>query len=115
MGVLSSIAVLLHYKKITAFDFEAIQNQALIFFAGFIFIILGSLIIVAHPFWTSDWRLIITIMGWMIFLKGVGRLFFPEAIRRLIASKRENRWFVLGEVAVLLLGLYFLYVGFVVF
>lgn len=59
-----------------------------------------------------DWRLVITIMGWLVLLKGAGRILFPWAVRRLIEKKRGDRRFLLGEVVVLLVGLYLLYYGF---
>jgi len=111
-SVISTIAVLVHYKESLALEEEAIKNRVITYLSGFLILILGVLLVVSHSVWTLDWRLVITIMGWLILLKGVGRIFFPNAVRRLIEKKRDNRWFLLGEVILFFVGLYLLYYGF---
>jgi hypothetical protein len=48
----------------------------------------------------------------LVLLKGIGRIFFPDSVGNLIAKKKDNRWFILGEFVVLFVGLYLLYYGF---
>lgn len=112
VSVISTAAILIRYKEAVALEAEAAKSPLLIYFSGFAFLILGTLLVVSHSVWTFDWRLIITIMGWLVLLKGAGRIFFPTAVRRLIEQKRDDRRFLLGEVVVLLIGLYLLYYGF---
>ena len=45
----------------------------------------------------------------------MGRIFFPDAVKRMVEKKKENRKFILGEIAVFLIGLYLLYYGFIVY
>ena len=115
VSVISTTAVLIHYKKSLALEEEAMKNPAATYLSGFAILILGVLLVVSHSVWTSDWRVVITIMGWLVLLKGVGRIFFPNAVMRLISKKRDNRKFIIGEVVVLLVGLYLLYYGFLVY
>ena len=114
VSVISTTAVLIRYKESLALEEEAMKNPAATFLSGFAILILGVLLVVSHSVWTSDWRVVITIMGWLVLLKGVGRIFFPNAVMRLISKKRDNRKFIIGEVVVLLIGLYLLYYGFLV-
>ena len=113
VSVISTAAILIRYKESLALEDEAAKSPALIYLSGFAFLILGTLLVVSHSVWTFDWRLVITIMGWLVLLKGAGRIFFPSAVRRLIEKKRDDRRFLLGEVVVLLVGLYLLYYGFI--
>jgi len=113
VSVTSTAAILIRYKESLALEDEAAKSPALIYLSGFAFLILGTLLVVSHSVWTFDWRLVITIMGWLVLLKGAGRIFFPSAVRRLIEKKRDDRRFLLGEVVVLLVGLYLLYYGFI--
>lgn len=115
VSVVSVAAVLIRYKKSLALEEEAAKSPALIYLSGFAFLILGVLLVVSHSVWIFDWRLVITTLGWLVLLKGAGRIFFPSAVKRLIEKKRENRWFIMGEVAVFLIGIYLLYHGFVVY
>ncbi|MEK7138833.1 MAG: hypothetical protein AAB799_01495, partial [Patescibacteria group bacterium] len=108
-------AVMVRYKESLAFDEEAIKNPLFTYVSGFVFLILGVLLVVSHSVWTPDWRLVITILGWLVLLKGVGRIFFSNAVRRLIERKRNNRRFLLGEIVVFMVGPYLLYYGFFVY
>jgi len=115
VSVISTIAVLARYKEHLAFEKETVKNPVLIYLGGFAFLVLGVLLVVSHSVWTLDWRLVITILGWLVLLKGVGRIFFPNAVMRLIAKKRDSRKFIMGEVVVLFIGLYLLYYGFLIY
>ncbi|MEK7519410.1 MAG: hypothetical protein AAB565_01305 [Patescibacteria group bacterium] len=115
LSVISTLAILIRYKKSIAFEEELVKNPSNVYISGFVFLFLGVLIIISHPVWTFDWRVIVTIIGWLIFLKGVGRIFFPEAVKRLIEKKKGSRKFIIGEVVLLIIGLYLLYYGFLVY
>src|SRR3989338_5231345 len=115
ISVISAAAVMSRYKESLAFDEEAVKSPLLAYVSGFVILILGVLLVVSHSVWAFDWRLVITIMGWLVLLKGIGRIFFPDAVGRLIEKKIKNRAFILGEVVVFLIGLYLLYYGFIVY
>jgi len=115
VSVISTAAILVRYKESLVLEDEAAKSPVLIYLSGFAFLILGVLLVVSHSVWTFDWRLVVTIMGWLLLLKGAGRMFFPASVRGMIERKRDNRWFLLGEVVVLLIGLYLLYYGFLMY
>ena len=115
VSVISVLAVMIRYKESLVLEEEAMKSQLHIYLSGFVFLILGVLLVVSHSIWVFDWRIIITVIGWIVLLKGVGRIFFPHAIRRLVEKKKANRKFIFGEVAVFLIGLYLLYYGFIVY
>ena len=115
ISVISATAVMVRYKESLVFDEEAVKSPLFMYISGFVILILGVLIVVSHPVWVLDWRIIITIFGWLVLLKGIGRIFFPDAVKHLIEKKKANRKFILGEVAVFLAGLYLLYYGFIVY
>jgi len=115
VSVISATAVMFRYKESLAFDEEATKSPLFTYVSGFLILILGALLVVSHSVWVFDWRLVITILGWLVLFKGIGRIFFPRAVGRLIEKKKDHRSFILGEVVVLLLGLYLLYYGFIVY
>lgn len=115
ISVISATSVLVHYKKSLALEKDAVANPGVAALAGYAILILGVLLVVSHSVWTLDWRLVITILGWLVLLKGIGRIFFPEAVKNLIEKKQNDRRFMLGEVVVIFVGLYLLYYGFIVY
>ncbi len=113
-GVISTLAILVHYKRYLKIEEDAVRNPAMIYASGFFILIIGVLLIVSHQVWTRDWRVLITIIGWLTFLKGTLRIFFPKKVKNLIEKKRDDRRFLLAEVTVLLVSLYLVYQGFII-
>jgi len=113
-GAISTLLILLRYKAAMAMEEQAAKNAVLVYASGFLILLMGVVLVVIHPIWTSDWRVIITIIGWLVFLKGLLRILSPEKVKNLIEKKRHDPRFMLGEMAVLLISLYLLYQGFLV-
>lgn len=113
--VISAVAVMGRYKEYLAIEKEASKNLILVHFSGFTILILALLVVVSHPVWAKDWRVVITLLGWSILIKGILRIFFPKFVVRMIEKKQNNKWFILGEMAFLLIGFYLLYYGFIVY
>lgn len=59
---------------------EFIGNRAVIFLTGVLALLAGVAIVNAHNLWVPDWRLIITILGWLFVLRGIMLLVFPAAV-----------------------------------
>ncbi len=115
VSFINTLAIFIKYKKAVSFENELAKSPASIYASGFIFILIGILIVVGHPVFELSWRFVITLMGWIVLIKGIGRVLFPEAVSRMIEKKQKNSWFIMGEVIVFLAGLYLLYYGFVVY
>lgn len=115
VSVISTAAVMIRYKESLVLEEEAMKSPLHIYLSGFVILILGVLLVVSHSVCVFDWRIVITVLGWLVLLKGMGRIFFPDAIKRMVEKKKENRKFILGEIAVFLIGLYLLYYGFIVY
>ena len=113
-GLISTLAVLIRYKKFIEMEGYAAKNPVMMYLSGFLILIAGVLLIVGHQIWTRDWRVIITVIGWLVLVKGVLRIFFPEMVRKLMEKKRTNRSFLLGELLVLIVSLYLTYQGFII-
>lgn len=70
---------------------EFIGSRALIFVTGILVLVAGVAIVNAHNVWEPDWRLVITVLGWLFILRGFMNLVFPETVQtlgdRMIASR----------------------------
>jgi len=49
---------------------------------GYITFLLGLMTVVAHNVWVADWRVAITILGWVTLFKGLEKVGFPERVNR---------------------------------
>lgn len=72
IGLLFNLKV---YQKIME-DF--FKNAALVYVAGLITFVAGLTIILFHNIWVLDWRLVITLFGWNILIKGTWLIVSPE-------------------------------------
>ena len=114
-GAISTLAIIIRYKLHFAMEENAAKNPATIHLSGYLFLMLGILLTVSHQVWTRDWRVVITIIGWLILLKGLMRILFPGTIKKLTEKKIKNeKRFLLTEVVTFLISLYLIYQGFFV-
>jgi hypothetical protein len=65
-------------SKLRALFLEMLKNTTLLYVSDFIGLIVGILIVTGHNVWTADWRVLITLIGWVILLKGTVRVVFPN-------------------------------------
>ena len=94
-----------------AVDRQAIRNvaddfmnsPALIYLAGVLTLIAGITIITFHNFWVFDWRLIITIFGYICVISGIFRMAFPTQVKQMGEWMLETRPLI--RIAAILNGL----------
>lgn len=60
--------------------FDDLKDQKFTILAAFLAIIVGLLNVLAHNVWEPDWRLIITILGWLSLLLGLSLFTFPSVV-----------------------------------
>ena len=80
------LGILLNGPFYTSLLAEATRSPTLIYFSGLISLIPGLAILNVHRTWTSDWRVIITILGWLLVIGGVIRLVLPATTAALAAD-----------------------------
>ncbi len=105
LGVLSGK---LSLKKIIE-DFE--NSAGLTYLTGVVTIVFGVILIEYHNIWVRDWRVLITVIGWMALLKGMLLIAAP---RFLTAFKNWYTNTTIWGIVVILIGLLFGFFGFVV-
>lgn len=108
-----SIALLTNQQQFTLAINNLINNSALMFVIGFFTIILGILLVVSHNVWEMNWRILITLIGWIALLKGISILIFPQYMDKISLVFIQNPHFAYAAGGVdLLLGLILCYYGF---
>lgn len=112
-GAISTFIIIIHYKIHLTMEENAAKNPTTIYLSGFIFLLIGILFTVSHQVWTRDWRVVITILGWLILLKGLLRIFFPANVKNLIEKKKNDKRFLLAEVVTFFISLYLIFQGFI--
>jgi hypothetical protein len=65
-------------------------------------LIVGTLVVVSHTVWEADWRVIVTLIGWLAFIKGIVRVVFPKLAMR-FDGKIAKKPFLLKIFAIIIL------------
>jgi hypothetical protein len=69
---------------------ELIGSRAIIYVTGALALLAGVAVVNAHNKWVPDWRVIVTVLGWLLVLRGAMNLVFPITVQtlgdRMIAS-----------------------------
>jgi hypothetical protein len=86
------------------------RSSGLRLITGFFTIILGMIIVNYHNIWVRDWRLFVTLVGWIAVIKGALYIVFPEKLFKLSNKMLVNE--KAGALVSLILGLLFAYFGF---
>lgn len=109
------ISMLIHRAYYQTAAVTIIQNAALNLITGLLVLICGTLMVVFHNIWVMEWPVVITLLAWTAFLKGIFRLLFPKKlIKWQIQLVHNNRFYYSCFVVVVILGAFLSYMGFMV-
>jgi hypothetical protein len=92
---------------------EFLASRALMFLAGFVMMPAGLAIVLTHNLWTADWRVLITILGWLTAIGGGLRIFEPPFLARTARGLLQQPHFTTIAAAIwAALGLTFCFFGY---
>lgn len=78
--ILIGIGVLTNLKFISRVGRDLFKNYALVYISGIFIFAAGLAIVLSHNLWISDWRMIITIFGWITLAKGAWFILLPRTL-----------------------------------
>jgi hypothetical protein len=108
------LGILANRDGYRAMAHEFLQSRALIYLAGLLALVPGLAIVLTHNVWALDWRVLITILGWLSVVGGVFRVLFPLKVmavgEKMVASPG---YMLVGGVVALALGVILSVVGYV--
>ncbi len=105
--VLVGIALLVRREMFRGLLQDFLKSPALIYLAGVLGLLCGLALVLAHNVWALDWRLIITLVGWVSIVRAVVTIFAPQWIVSIGSKLLEHRMIFFGA------GVIDLVVGFV--
>jgi hypothetical protein len=84
--VVIGLGVLLNASFYAGAIIEAVHSPTLVYLSGIASLLAGLAIVNAHRAWTADWRVIVTILGWLCVIGGIVRIVFPPIVGSIAAS-----------------------------
>jgi len=89
------------------------KDAALVFFSGLFALVVGVAIILTHNVWAANWTVLVTIIGWGGFIKGVWMIVFPESVPKFMKIYRKNEnLLIIHSLAALIFGIVLAFFGF---
>jgi len=108
-----SCSIYLLRKKSWQEIVELAKDKNTIIVFCYLALILGLFSLSFHNLWVGDWRVVITIFGWIALIKGIIGIGFPELTQKWIEKFggkviRMRIWLILG----ILLGAWLLWISY---
>jgi hypothetical protein len=79
--LVAAVSFLIHTKVYRTMAQEFLRSAALVYLSGVLTMTAGLAIVLAHNVWAADWRVLITIFGWLALIGGAVRIVLPEQAR----------------------------------
>jgi uncharacterized membrane protein len=111
--VLVGAALLVKAQMFRGILQEFIRSQALLYLAGVLGLLGGLALVLTHNVWALDWRVIITLIGWIAIVRAVVTVFEPRLIVALGSKLLQHPGFFFGAAVVdLVIGIALSYFGY---
>jgi hypothetical protein len=92
---------------------EVVGSVTLVYLFGLIDFAAGLAIVLVHNVWMPTWRVLITLIGWLMLIRGTVRILIPERImeyaKKLIG---KPQLYPTSGIALTILGLVLCYFGY---
>ena len=109
------VALIFNAEAFRTIGDEIVRSPALIYLAGVLALVAGLAIVNTHNEWVEDWRVSITLIGWLCLFAGFVRLVFPRNVAALgssVVASVSNNWIIGEGVVILALGAWLSFKGY---
>ena len=72
------LALVFKKNRMRSTAWQMVSQPPVLMLSAIFTLILGIFLVLLHPVWEWDLAVVITILSWIILLKGIFLLFFPE-------------------------------------
>ncbi len=113
ISLVTGVALFMQADASKAMALEFIRSPALLYLSGLLAMALGLAIVLTHNVWAADWRVLITIFGWLATIGGAIRILLPDTVRSIGQSMLDSKVaMTVGGGIWLALGIIFCLVGY---
>lgn len=114
VAITGGVGVLLDRTAFRAMAAAFIASPPLIFLSGLLTMTAGVATVLHHNLWVSDWRVLITVFGWLAAIGGATRIAVPAHVATVGNSLLDQAWVgTLSGLVWLTVGLLLCFFGYV--
>lgn len=110
--VIVSLSLLVNSQKVKKL-LQLIEGENASFLHGVIRVVLGVAMVLTYNVWDTSWKVMITLLGWLLLASGIALLFVPSLISKMIARLKATDLPLIILTFLVLLGCVLIYFGFV--
>ncbi len=107
------VSLLINGRAFRAMAKELVDSALLVTLFGFMDFAAGLAIVLAHNVWVASWRVLITLIGWLLFIRGAVRILVPDVRHYAARHLNDRRLYTLSSAVLAILGLVLCYFGYV--
>jgi hypothetical protein len=112
--LLPGIGLLVNPRAFRAMATEVVGSVTLVYLFGLLDFAAGLAIVLVHNVWTVNWRVLITLIGWLLLIRGAARILITDTlIGYAVALIRNKRLYPVSGGVLVILGLVLCYFGYV--
>ena len=89
-----------------------IGDAALLYFSCVLGLLGGIALVLAHNVWVADWRVIITVLGWLSVIESAAWILAPRPLARFFGPMITQPTPLIGGAVALILGAVLCYFGY---
>ena len=105
--IIVAVGILFNLRTYQKVMEDFCKNYALIYLGGVMALFFGLLMVLFHNVWVANWVVIITIFGWLGFIKGAWLIILPNTVAKLTEAYQKNvALLVVHLVIILALGVF---------
>ncbi len=106
-----ALLCLLRKKQVTGVAKELIASKSALAVSAEISMLFGLVIVIDHSIWEMSWRGLITLLGYLMILRGIMRFAFQAQVKK-FGSMMMSKCFWPTIIITLIIGIYLTYCGF---
>ena len=108
------VSLLINHKKLRRVFDDIEDHYFVVFTMGLFVLLLGLLLVLNHNIWEGEiWVIIVTIISWLTFLKGVAIVLLPiSSFNKIVKNINNDNFYRIAALSSMILGIYLTYIGF---
>ena len=111
--LLPGVGLLINQRAFRTMASEVIGSVTLVYLFGLMDFAAGLAIVLVHNVWVADWRVLITLLGWLLLVRGLVRVLLTETVMGYAKTiMRGRNVYLISGIVLSLLGLVLCYFGY---
>lgn len=70
---------------------DAVSSPAILALSGSLMVIVGATLVLNHNVWTPNWHGVVTLLSWIVLVKGAIRLAFPDVAKDMLNKCAQSK------------------------